>query len=102
MLPDFVACDLSLLGIQLNHCGGHFCSSVLDRRSIGKLAGKLVKPLEMGARKGMRNHVHDCNNEAHPPIVLARASVALHISLYKTAKHVEPQLYLRVLRRLLK
>jgi len=46
MLPDFIACDLSLLGIRLNHCGGHFCNSVFDRHSIGKLAGKLVELLK--------------------------------------------------------
>jgi len=46
MLPDFAACDLSLPGIRINHCGGHFCSSVLDRRSIGKLAENLVELLK--------------------------------------------------------
>jgi len=56
----------------------------------------------MDAIKGIRNHAYDCNNEAHPPIVLAHPFVALHISLYNTAKHAEPQLYLLVLRRLVK
>ena len=46
MLPDLIACDLSLPGIPLNHYGRHFYSLVLDRPSIGKLAGKLVKLLK--------------------------------------------------------
>jgi len=42
MLHGSTVCGLSLCDIRLNHCGGHSYSLVLDRRSIGKLAGKWV------------------------------------------------------------
>ena len=78
-------------GIRLNQCRGHLCSLVLNLRSIGR-KWKVGRTLEMGAIKGIQNHAHDCNNEVQPHTVLARRYFALHISLYKIAKQVEPQL----------